>query len=158
MAITKREKVRVVFVFDLPKGHPQYDWRYNAYAIMTNSGYSTWGYAGRWEFLPAGADFTNRSKSALVLPYRYELMPFPHDIGSRHRKGDAEKKRSVTPTSRSSDVGNLAQLYYIEFHPTGASTYPGEDGVVLYDGQPNWKNWANVRVDDLLGSIKIERP
>jgi prepilin-type N-terminal cleavage/methylation domain-containing protein len=117
VAVTQRTYARVVFPYSQTGSHPEM-W-YRAYAVMTNRDNSAspatpWVYATKWEYLPVGAVFLDVAHS-----------PTPTPKGALDDTTSLNDSLSISPgplpfpDSRAGDVGQLA---YIEFGPTGAGT------------------------------------
>jgi hypothetical protein len=162
LAITQRIYARVVFPYDgSPLAHR--DMRYRTYAVMTNrvrTATADWRYATKWEYLPIGAIF--------------------HDIVPPGGAASGSLNDTVSLNSEPNlpfpDAGNVGELAYIEFGPTGAATPVavggGNSTLAITEGfvsggapTPTSKTSSNtlvnvgtLTVNSLVGRIKVGRP
>jgi prepilin-type N-terminal cleavage/methylation domain-containing protein len=180
LAITQRTFARVVFPCNLPQTPPDVSppemW-YRTYAVMTNRDNSVaaaagWAYASKWEYLPVGAVFLDKTHIG--------LSPSPpplHNPGALDDTDFLNEQRISFPIP--GNLVNKATIAYIEFGPTGTATplTVGGGASVLamtegfVGGTPpaptptttktsggTLANLTTISVDSLVGRIQVARP
>jgi prepilin-type N-terminal cleavage/methylation domain-containing protein len=102
-------------------------------------------------------DLDNRVYAALATT-NYGTTWF--ELGRREVLPTGVAFTNIAPSGRFFYLDNIAVRTncWIEFTPTGAPVAQNGYGVMLTDGSPSWRNYANVRVDRLLGTVRIQRP
>jgi prepilin-type N-terminal cleavage/methylation domain-containing protein len=171
LAITQRVYARVVFPFSATGS--QRDMWYRTYAVMTNGDNAAsasfgWRYVSKWEYLPAGVVFLN--------PNPIGASPLPAGSGALDDTSSLNQY-SQLPFPDTSNPGNIGELVYIEFTPTGVAT-PLSIGslkpsvLAITEGftsggipTPTSKtsagallNVGTITVDPLVGRIQVARP
>ena len=149
-AITHRTVTRVVFPYSGTFGANGTDLApvYQSYAVYA-VGATPPAYVSKWEHLPLGTVFMNRTPS----------------FGSPASVDDLGTFTTPFPTNSATS----AKLAYIEFNPTGAASNPGTftitegfvNGAVLTPTSKNGLTLANVvtvSVDNVIGRIQVNRP
>jgi prepilin-type N-terminal cleavage/methylation domain-containing protein len=173
-AITHRTYTRVVFPYSSTGSGNHPEMWYCSYAVMTNSNNTVangWAYLSKWEYLPPGAVFLNSIPPAGTLG----ALDDPNSLNWQ--------SNLPFPDTHPGDVGQLA---YIEFGPTGAataatsgaggvSTLALTEGFTTVSGAPatatatptptttknssgTWVNLVTFKVDSLIGRIAVIRP